>query len=185
MAITAANAARSTSSTTGTNNNTSPASALGAAAGMGKDDFMQLLIAQLKNQDPMKPMEDKEFISQLAQFSSLEAAEKMNAQMEELIGAQSLVQAATLLGKQVTAKLENGETVTGTISQVKMLAGEPTAVVNGKEIPTSLITVIDNQQPAASSQQSAATSRTGASIPQATSTPQAAVGTQRSAVTPR
>jgi flagellar basal-body rod modification protein FlgD len=153
MAITAASAARATTSTTGTNNDNSSASTLGKAAGMGKDDFMMLLMAQLKNQDPMKPMEDKEFISQLAQFSSLEAVEKMNEQMETLIGAQSLVQAATLLGKQVTAKLESGETVTGTITQVKMLDGEPTAVVNGKEIPTSLITVIDNQQPAASSAQ--------------------------------
>ena len=63
---------------------------------------MKLLIAQLQNQDPMKPMEDKEFITQLAQFSSLEATEKMTAQMEELTGAQMLVQAATLIGKQVT-----------------------------------------------------------------------------------
>jgi flagellar hook assembly protein FlgD len=77
----------------------------------------------------------------------------MNEQMETLIGAQSLVQAATMLGKQITAKLENGEVVTGTITQVKMLDGEPTAVVNGKEIPTSLITVIDNPQPAASGAQ--------------------------------
>jgi flagellar basal-body rod modification protein FlgD len=167
MAITAASAARASTSTTGTNNNASPTSTLGKAAGLGKDDFMQLLMAQLKNQDPMKPMEDKEFISQLAQFSSLEAVEKMNQQMEDLIGAQSLVQAATLLGKQVTAKLENGEVVTGTISQVKMLDGEPTAVVNGKEINTSLITVIGTEQAssqsaAASSQQSAVSSQSAA-----------------------
>jgi flagellar basal-body rod modification protein FlgD len=129
-----------TSSTTGTGKTTS--SGLGAAAGMGKDDFMQLLIAQLRNQDPMKPMDDKEFISQLAQFSSLEATEKMTAQIEELNGTQMLVQAATLLGKQVTAKLASGETVTGTISQVRMIDGAPKAVVNGREIATSLITVI-------------------------------------------
>ena len=109
---------------------------------MGKDDFMQLLIAQLKNQDPMKPMEDKEFITQLAQFSSLEAMEKMTTQMEDLTGSQMLVQAATLIGKNVAAKLETGEVVTGTISQVKMISGQPTAVVNGTEIDTSLITTI-------------------------------------------
>src|SRR4051794_10049131 len=91
-----------TTTTTGTNSKTS--SALGAAAGMGKDDFMQLLIAQLKNQDPMKPMEDKDFVTQLAQFSSLEASEKITQQMEELTGSQMLVQAATLIGKQVSAK---------------------------------------------------------------------------------
>ena len=146
MTVSATSNTPASTSTTGTNKttgiNSSTASKLGAAAGMGKDDFMQLLIAQLKNQDPMKPMEDKEFVTQLAQFSALEASEKMTQQMEELTGSQMLVQAATLIGKQVTAKLESGEVVTGTISQVKMLSGQPTAVVNGKEIDTSLITQI-------------------------------------------
>jgi flagellar basal-body rod modification protein FlgD len=136
-------ASSSTKSATSTSStSTKTGSSLGAAAGMGKDDFMQLLMAQLKNQDPMKPMEDKEFITQLAQFSSLEAAEKMTAQMEELNGSQMLIQAATLIGKQVTAKLESGETVTGAISQIKIQAGKPIAVVNGKDVATSLITQI-------------------------------------------
>jgi flagellar basal-body rod modification protein FlgD len=135
-----------TSSTTGTTSTTSAKSAsqLGAAAGMGKDDFMKLLMTQLQNQDPMKPMEDKEFISQLAQFSSLEATEKMTQQIEDLTGAQMLIQAATLIGKQVSAKLESGETVSGPISQVHMISGKPMAVVNGKEIATSLITSVSN-----------------------------------------
>jgi flagellar basal-body rod modification protein FlgD len=140
MTVSATSSTAASTSTTGTNRRTS--AALSAAAGMGKDDFMQLLIAQLKNQDPMKPMDDKEFITQLAQFSSLETMEKMTQQIEALTGSQMLVQAATLIGKQVTAKLETGEIVTGTISQVKMISGQPTAVVNGREIATSLITQI-------------------------------------------
>ena len=140
MTVSATSSTAASTSTTGTNSKTK--AELGAAAGMGKDDFMQLLIAQLKNQDPMKPMEDKEFITQLAQFSSLEAMDKLTAQMEDLTGSQMLVQAAALIGKQVSAKLETGEVVTGTISQVKMISGQPTAVVNGKEINTSLITQI-------------------------------------------
>ena len=143
VSATSTTAASTSTTSTKTTGTSSKASAqLGAAAGMGKDDFMQLLIAQLKNQDPMKPMEDKEFVTQLAQFSALEASEKMTQQMEELTGSQMLVQAATLIGKQVSAKLESGEVVTGTISQVKMLSGQPTAVVNGREIDTSLITQI-------------------------------------------
>jgi flagellar basal-body rod modification protein FlgD len=137
MTVSATSSTTASTSTTGTSS-----SKVGAAAGMGKDDFMKLLIAQLKNQDPLKPMDDKEFITQLAQFSSLEASEKMTKQMEELTGSQMLVQAATLIGKQVTAKLENGDVVSGTISQVKMISGQPTAVVNGREIDTSLITTI-------------------------------------------
>jgi flagellar basal-body rod modification protein FlgD len=140
MTVSATNTTAASPSATGTDKKA--ASSIGAAAGMGKDDFMQLLIAQLKNQDPMKPMEDKEFITQLAQFSSLEAMEKMTQQMEDLTGSQMLVQAATLIGKQVTAKLENGDVVTGTISQVKIVDGQPVAVVNGREIDTSLITTI-------------------------------------------
>jgi flagellar basal-body rod modification protein FlgD len=140
MAVSATNSTTAASSTTGTDTKTS--TKLGAAAGMGKDDFMQLLITQLKNQDPMKPMEDKEFITQLAQFSSLESMDKLTGQMEALTGSQMLVQAATLIGKQATAKLATGEVVSGTISQVKMISGQPTAVINGKEIDTSLINVI-------------------------------------------
>ena len=141
-ASTSTQSTTSTSSTNGTSNKSG--SKLGAAAGMGKDDFMKLLIAQLQNQDPMKPMDDKEFITQLAQFSSLEATQKMTAQMEELTGSQMLMQAATLIGKNVSAKLETGEVVTGVISQVKMMDGKPVAVVNGKDIDTSLITQIGN-----------------------------------------
>ena len=142
MTVTATNSTAASTSTTGTNKTTGTAPKVGAAAGMGKDDFVQLLIAQLKNQDPMKPMEDKEFITQLAQFSSLEAMEKLTDQMDDLTGSQMLVQAATLIGKNVSARLETGEVVTGTISQVKIIDGQPTAVVNGREIDTSLITTI-------------------------------------------
>ena len=143
IAAASTSATKSTSSTSSTGStSTKTGSTLGASAGLGKDDFMKLLMAQLKNQDPMKPMEDKEFITQLAQFSSLEAVQTMTEKLEELNGSQMLVQAATLLGKQVTAKLATGEVVTGQISQVKMVDGKPVAVVNGKDIATSLITQI-------------------------------------------
>lgn len=135
-------ATNSTASSAATSSTSKAGSKIGAAAGMGKDDFMKLLMEQLKNQDPMKPMEDKEFITQLAQFSSLESIDALTEQMEALTGSQMLVQAATLIGKPATAKLTSGEVVTGTISQVKMIDGKPTAVINGKEIDTSLITTI-------------------------------------------
>jgi flagellar basal-body rod modification protein FlgD len=148
---------------------------LGAAAGMGKDDFMQLLIAQLRNQDPMKPMEDKEFISQLAQFSALEATEKMTAQMEELTSAGLITQAATLLGKQVTAKLTTGETVSGVVSQVKIVSGKPVAVVNGTELEASLITSIGTTGTAATSAAATGTTTTNtAATPTATTNAAAA-----------
>ncbi|WP_158737696.1 flagellar hook assembly protein FlgD [Alteribacillus sp. YIM 98480] len=71
---------------------------------MGKDDFLKILMAQLQNQDPLNPMEDKEFVSQMAQFSSLEQMTNMSTAMEDFVNAQksgSLVQHSELIGKNV------------------------------------------------------------------------------------
>ena len=119
---------------------------------------MQLLIAQLKNQDPMKPTDDTQFIAQLAQFSSLEATNKMSDTLEELSGAQLLGQAAAMIGKTVSAKLADGTTVTGTVTQIHMVDSKPKVVVNGKEIDTSLITTVSNTTASSSAATSTTTS---------------------------
>ncbi|TFE03494.1 flagellar hook assembly protein FlgD [Jeotgalibacillus sp. R-1-5s-1] len=78
---------------------------------MGKDQFLKLLIAQLQNQDPTKPMEDKEFISQMANFSSLEQMTNMANSFEKFASMQeqtSLIQYNEFVGKEVKwDKLEN------------------------------------------------------------------------------
>ncbi len=71
---------------------------------LGKEDFMLLLVTQFQYQDPLNPMEDKEFISQLAQFSSLEQMMNMNESMTSLTTAtesQQLVNATSYIGKNV------------------------------------------------------------------------------------
>ncbi len=133
-------AATGTTGTTGTTDSSDTGSKLGKAAGMGKDDFLTLLVAQLKNQDPMKPMEDREFVTQLAQFSSLEALEKLNTKLEALAGAQLLGEAAGLIGKQVDAKLPDGTLVSGVVSRVNMIDGKPLLVVGTNTIALDLIT---------------------------------------------
>ncbi len=72
---------------------------------LGKDDFLKILIAQLRNQDPLNPMEDREFVAQMAQFSALEQMMNMNKSIQTLAQAQlsaSLVQHSELIGKKVT-----------------------------------------------------------------------------------
>lgn len=73
---------------------------------MGKEQFLQLLVTQLKNQDPLNPMEDQEFIAQMAQFSSLEQLVNLNTSMEGLTEAtnnQQMFSATSYIGKYVTA----------------------------------------------------------------------------------
>ncbi len=82
---------------------------------LGKNDFLNLLIAQLKNQDPLNPMKDTEFISQLATFSSLEQMGNMNKNLERYLSLD-------LLGK----KLTDTTGVTGVVIGVSVdMKGEP------------------------------------------------------------
>lgn len=67
---------------------------------LGKDQFLQILVTQLRNQDPMQPMQDKEFIAQMAQFSSLEQMMNMSKEMTSL--RQSAGMVAALIGKEVS-----------------------------------------------------------------------------------
>lgn len=77
---------------------------------LGKDDFLKLLVSQLKNQDPMNPMQGTEFASQLAQFSSVEQLQNLNTTLTQSVQANQLMTqsignslAATLIGKDVRA----------------------------------------------------------------------------------
>lgn len=71
---------------------------------LGKDDFLKILMAQLQNQDPLNPMEDKDFVAQMAQFSSLEQITNMTASIEKLVAAQQTSQMIgfeSFMGKEV------------------------------------------------------------------------------------
>lgn len=74
---------------------------------LGQDEFLLLLVTQLQNQDPLNPMDSKEFTAQLAQFSSLEQMTRMNTTLNSISESQnglSYIQAASYIGKNVTAQ---------------------------------------------------------------------------------
>lgn len=84
---------------------------------LGKDDFLKLLITQLKYQDPSKPLEDKEFISQMAQFTSLEQMTNLTKNFEEVSLGVNKNYALSLLGKHV--EVQNGaEIISGIVDQI-------------------------------------------------------------------
>lgn len=70
---------------------------------MSKDSFLKLLVTELRHQDPTRPMEDKEFVAQMAQFSSLEQITNLNKEIHSLIRSSESTQAFNMLGKVVDA----------------------------------------------------------------------------------
>lgn len=105
---------------------------------LGKDDFLNLLVTQLRYQDPLNPTDDKEFIGQMAQFSALE-------QMQNLNSSFSATKAYGLIGKGITANITDATTkettvVTGDVSSIKVSSGKYYAIVKGQDIPVESVT---------------------------------------------
>ncbi len=104
---------------------------------LGKDDFLKLLVAELTNQDPLSPMDNKDMITQMAQFSSLEQMNNMSKSMENLVGAfgalfQSslLSQGAALIGKHVEGmNIDGSGFVNGIVESVQWLNGNPQLIL--------------------------------------------------------
>lgn len=99
---------------------------------LGKDDFLKLLVGQLKNQDPLHPTSDTDFIGQMAQFSQLEQTTNMAAANEQLILEQRGARAVGLLGRTVTyPDATTGALNTGVVDRVDWLGGKPSLSVGG------------------------------------------------------
>ncbi|MGY1772927.1 flagellar hook assembly protein FlgD [Blastococcus sp. SYSU D00813] len=109
---------------------------------MGKDMFLQLLVAQMRYQDPNNPASTTEFMSQTATFSQVEKLEELSEQNASLLTLQKSLSAGALVGHAVAWTDENGVTRTGTVSSVRFGADEPVAVVGGREVPFTRLTEV-------------------------------------------
>ena len=94
---------------------------------LGKDEFLKILMTQLQNQDPMNPMEDKEFIAQMAQFSTLEQTTNMASMLEKLINTQtqndSILKYSEMIGKKVEWKNDDAENESDIVKSIKQSEG--------------------------------------------------------------
>ncbi len=88
--------------------------------GLDRSAFLRLLVTELTYQDPINPVDDKDFIAQLAQFSSLEAMEGMSVGFENLSRSSQWVYAISLIGKHVSGIDENGNEVSGIVTSAKI-----------------------------------------------------------------
>lgn len=96
------------------------------SSNLGKDEFLNLLVTQLQYQDPLEPQDDKEFIAQMAQFSSLEQMQNLNNSFSDFMSY-------SLVGKYATAEYGT-DTIDGYIESVVNAGNETFAVIDGTSV---------------------------------------------------
>ena len=103
---------------------------------MGQTEFLSLLVTQMRNQDPLKPVSDTEFIAQMAQFTSLEQTKEMGVDLQQLRQSYNLTQGPALMGKPVkvaTGEKENQVFTNGIVTDLKVNKdGDVSVILNGQ-----------------------------------------------------
>ncbi len=115
---------------------TATATASAFSKTLGKDDFIKLLLTELRYQDATNPMDDKDMIAQMAQFSSLEQTQNLNASIERLavqMGLNTILSGVNLLGREITYDRGDGES-TGIVTALKQLNGSYQLMVGDTDV---------------------------------------------------
>ena len=117
---------------TGTNGTGTGTTAQAAAPNIDYQSFLKLLIAEMKNQDPTKPMDSTEYVAQLATFSQVAQTVQTNSKLDQLLQTSALGQAGNIIGHSITSA--DGNT-TGTVSSVRLTTDGLVAILqNGQEV---------------------------------------------------
>lgn len=118
---------------------------------LGKDDFLKILITQMRYQDPLEPMDTRESIAQMASFSSLEQMQNLNKGFEnmsntiteQLMPSVMLQQASTMIGREVAYvnpdydedTPEDQVVLVGRVSSISMYEGSPVYIIGNHQVP--------------------------------------------------
>jgi len=124
----------------------------GTGQQLGRDAFLQLLVMQMQNQDPLEPIQNTDMIAQLAQFSALEQMEGLNSSFGMLSGnvdQLNFISAQGLLGKYVEGLNNSGQTVAGTVNSVYLDGSIVVLNVDGEIVSMSGVMSIADQAPEA------------------------------------
>lgn len=139
--VTPTTSATNTSSTTSTTPMT-----MNPKGALGQNAFLQLLVTQLQNQDPLQPQNNTQMIAQLAQFSSLEQMTNISQTDTQVLSALQSLETMTsmafahqLIGTQVAVTDSSGTKTSGTVSAITMNQGQPQVVVGGTSYPMTQV----------------------------------------------
>jgi flagellar basal-body rod modification protein FlgD len=125
---------------------------------MGKDTFLKLLVAQMRYQDPSKPVDSSQMIAQTATFTQVEKLEQIAATSATALILQEHAAAGAMVGREVTYTSTTGASVTGMVTSVRLASGdaEAVAVVDGQQVQVGRITAISTPTPSSGTSSSAA-----------------------------
>lgn len=102
--------------------------------------FLNLLVAQLKYQDPLNPTSGTQFLSQTAQLTEVETMNQLESQVSQEVTSQQQMASTSMIGQTVSATLSDGTTVSGVVQGVSLTtSGGPTLDVNGTSVPLSAV----------------------------------------------
>jgi flagellar basal-body rod modification protein FlgD len=134
--------------TSSTPNAASADTVSGTQQTLTQNDFLQLLVSQMENQDPLDPQSDTQMAAQMAQFTSLQQTTGMSSSL-------AMMQADSLVGSTVNVQVDSKTSASGVVSGVALVNGTPEVVVNGTDYTISQVTSITPAaSPAASTQSS-------------------------------
>jgi flagellar basal-body rod modification protein FlgD len=110
-------------------------------------DFLKLLTTQLAAQDPLQPMDNTQFISQMANFTSLQNSQSLLTSFNSFSSQQAIASAPAYIGKYVTVNDPALGTVSGIVDSVSLVNGMPSLVIGGQTFSSSKVTTISNTAP--------------------------------------
>lgn len=118
--------------TGGSSSNTSGTSSTQSTPTLDYNDFLQLMIAQLQNQDPLNPTDSSQFMSQIAEFSNVEQGINANSKLDQLLVNSNISQASTMIGLVITGT----DGTQGVIQSVRIDSSGSTAILtDGTQVP--------------------------------------------------
>lgn len=122
------------SSLTGTTQTSAATGSTAARARLTRDEFMKILIAEVSNQDPMSPLDNKEFLGQLTNLQNLESTSTLTDTLKAMNKYQELGAASTLIGKTITGTADSGNLVKGAVTKVVVNKDSVSLVVGNETV---------------------------------------------------
>ena len=109
-----------------------------------KNQFLLLLVNELQNQDPTAPTDEKQTLSQLAQFSSLEQMQNLNKTLSDSSGFGQVAHSAALIGKTVSTATDSTPGVSGVVTSVSLTGGKTFLQIGSQSVDSSTVTSISH-----------------------------------------